>query len=193
METMLGISILLAVILLGALISLGNERQRRALDGIRQQAASWAAEDLRLKRGKLAREVQVEDPLKWLDAVANRVLGVSPRLVQLLPHNLQQGELQILLGVCADRQRLLLSPLPKKALIKAIYDRRQQKGRLGKMSVGLLGDRPRRVPVHELTIVNAGVFFDLEVEKVWQELVGSPLGTDRMYLYIAPAPGGKQK
>jgi hypothetical protein len=191
METIFGLSTLLAVVLLGALISMGNERQRRAIDGIRQQAANWAAEDLRLKRGKLAREVSVEDPRVWLDVVANRVLGISPRLVQLTTH--QQSEAQVLVGVCGDRQRLLLSPLPKRALVKALYDRRKQKGRLGKMSVGLLGDRPRRVPVHELTIVNAGVFFDLEAETVWQDLFGAPLGTDRLYLYLAPAPGGQQK
>jgi hypothetical protein len=191
METIFGLSTLLAVVLLGALISLGNERQRRALDGIRQQAANWAAEDLRLKRGKLAREVRVEDPRIWLDVVVNRVLGISPRLVQLTTH--QQSEAQVLVGVCDDRQRLLLSPLPKRALVRALYDRRKQKGRLGKMSVGLLGDRPRRVPVYELTIVNAGVFFDLEAETVWQDLFGAPLGTDRLYLYLAPAPGDKQK
>jgi hypothetical protein len=191
METIFGLSTLLAVVLLGALISLGNERQRRAIDGIRQQAANWAAEDLRLKRGKLAREVRVEDPRIWLDVVANRVLGISPRLVQLTPH--QQSEAQVLVGVCGDRSRLLLSPLPKRTLVKALYDRRKQKGRLGKMSVGLLGDRPRRVPVYELTIVNAGVFFDLEAETVWQDLFGAPLGTDRLYLYLAPAPGDQQK
>jgi len=40
------------------------------------------------------------------------------------------------------------------------------------------------------TIVNASVFGDLEVEKVWQDLFSMPLGTDRLYLYTPPTPVG---
>ena len=38
MELLIGISVLVVVFLLGALLSAGNERQRRAIDGIRLQA-----------------------------------------------------------------------------------------------------------------------------------------------------------
>jgi hypothetical protein len=40
------------------------------------------------------------------------------------------------------------------------------------------------------TIVNADAVVYLEVEKVWQDLFSMPLGTDRLYLYTALAPGG---
>ena len=55
MDAVLAIFVLGAVIFFGALISAGNERQRKALDGIREQTALWAMQDLRLKREKLAR------------------------------------------------------------------------------------------------------------------------------------------
>lgn len=54
MEMILALVVVIAVIIFGALISMGNERQRRALDGIREQTALWASQDLRLKREKLA-------------------------------------------------------------------------------------------------------------------------------------------
>ena len=40
------------MVFFGALISVGNERQRKAIDGIREQASFWAEQDLRLKRAR---------------------------------------------------------------------------------------------------------------------------------------------
>jgi hypothetical protein len=77
MEMILALVVVIAVIIFGALISMGNERQRRALDGIREQTALWASQDLRLKREKLAREVKVDDPVKWLNKVVAKACGGS--------------------------------------------------------------------------------------------------------------------
>ena len=55
MEYLIGTSVLLAVLLLGALISAANERQRKAIDGLREQVEAWAEQDIRIKREKLAR------------------------------------------------------------------------------------------------------------------------------------------
>jgi hypothetical protein len=57
MDAVFAILVLDAMIFFGALISTGNERQRKALEGIREQAAQWAMQDLRLKRENLAREL----------------------------------------------------------------------------------------------------------------------------------------
>jgi hypothetical protein len=64
-----------AVIFLGALISASNERQRKALDGLREQTALWAMQDLQLKREKLARDVKVDNPLAWLNRITSNILG----------------------------------------------------------------------------------------------------------------------
>ena len=63
MEIILAIVVGVAVIFFGALISAGNERQRKAIDGLREQVVLWAMQDLRLKRERLARDVHVDDPL----------------------------------------------------------------------------------------------------------------------------------
>src|SRR6185369_16991945 len=77
MDAVLAILVLGAVIFFGAMISAGNERQRKALDGIREQAALWAMQDLRLKREKLARDAKVNDPVAWLNQVVAKVYGES--------------------------------------------------------------------------------------------------------------------
>ena len=53
-DTIFAILVLGAVIFFGALLSIGNERQRKAIDGIREQASYWAEQDLRLKRARAA-------------------------------------------------------------------------------------------------------------------------------------------
>ncbi len=50
MEILIGTSFVFTFVLLGALISLGNERQRRAIDGLREQTQAWAEQDIRIKR-----------------------------------------------------------------------------------------------------------------------------------------------
>ena len=75
MEMVLALAVVVAVIIFGALISVGNERQRKAIDGLREQIVLWAMQDLRIKRERLAREVQVDDPLGWLNQVAAKACG----------------------------------------------------------------------------------------------------------------------
>jgi hypothetical protein len=55
MEITLAVVVAAAVIFFGALISTGNERQRKAIDGLREQVIMWAMQDLRIKREKLTR------------------------------------------------------------------------------------------------------------------------------------------
>jgi len=50
MEIILALVVAVAVIFFGALISAGNERQRKAIDGVREQIVLWAMQDLRIKR-----------------------------------------------------------------------------------------------------------------------------------------------
>ncbi len=59
MEIILAIVVAAAMIFFGALISIGNERQRKAIDALREQTELWAMQDLRIKRERLVREVRV--------------------------------------------------------------------------------------------------------------------------------------
>jgi len=170
--------VIAAVLFFGALISLGNERQRQAIDALRERASRWAEQDLRLKRARAMREVRVPDARQWLEGVTSRLLGVPPRLLSLSPW--AQNGLKAIVSPCQDGRTLVLTPTLPAQFVKAIQVRGS---RLQKAEVGLLGDHPKRVPVHEMNIVTCGPFFDLEAKLAWHAVTGGPLDAERLYLF----------
>ena len=64
LDILFALAVLAAVIIFGALISMGNERQRRAIDGLREQAAGQLDRvDAAIERGiacEQRTEVRVE-------------------------------------------------------------------------------------------------------------------------------------
>ena len=185
MELYLGILVFAAILLLGALISTGNERQRRAIDGLREQAEAWAEQDIRIKREKLARQISIDDPLAWLEKTAAQSLGSAPKLVSVSPW--QKESLSALVAVCQDGRRLVFTPIPRERLLSAL--KVKSKGALAGMSGTLLGDKPARTPHTELSVVTSGMFFDIEAGQVWQKLTGEVLPSPRLSMYEIPAPG----
>jgi hypothetical protein len=172
------------VIFFGALISVGNERQRKAIDGIREQAAHWAEQDLRMKRARAMHDVRIPDARQWLTGVIARLLGISPQLLALNPW--EENGLKAVVCPCKDGRKLVMTPVPPAQFVKAV--RVNGRSRLAKAEVGLLGDHPQRVPVHEMNIVTCGSFFDLEAKIAWQQVCGSPLDAERLYLFEVPPP-----
>lgn len=189
MEFFLAIAVLFAILLLGALISAGNERQRKAIDGLREQAESWAEQDIRIKREKLARQLAVPDPLAWLEKVSAAALGSSAKLITVT--SWQKEGLTAIVGLCQDGRRLVLSPLPRQRLLSNL--KVKSKGALAGMQTTLLGDHPERAPHYELSIVSSGMFFDLEAAQVWLTLTGETLPAQRLTMYEIPAPGASKK
>lgn len=80
MEITLAIVVASAVIFFGALISMGNERQRNAIDNLRDHISLWIMQDLRIKRERLAIDVSVDDPLGWINKIATKVCGIELNL-----------------------------------------------------------------------------------------------------------------
>ena len=187
MELFLGTIVLFGLLFLGALISRGNERQRKAIDGIREQAEAWAEQDIRIKREKLARQIAVSEPLAWLEKAAAIALGSSPRLVTVTPW--QKDGLSALIALCQDGRRLVFTPIPRVRLLKALA----QKGRgaLAGMDSTLLGDSPKNTPHLELSVVTSGMFFDIEAGQVWQAVMGEALPVQRLGMYEVPSHGKK--
>jgi hypothetical protein len=184
LDVLFALSVLAAVIFFGALISVGNERQRKAIDGIREQASFWAEQDLRLKRARAMRDVRVPDACQWLNGVTARLLGTSPQLLAL---NLwEENGLKAVVCPCENGRKLVVTPVPPAHFVKAV--RVNGRSRLAKAEIGLLGDHPQRVPVHEMNIVTCGSFFDLEAKLAWQQVCGSPLDAERLYLFEVPPP-----
>ena len=79
-EIILALVVAVAVIFFGALSSSGNERQRKAMDALREQVVFWAVQDLRIKRERLARDVRVDDPLRWLNNLTAKICGYDINL-----------------------------------------------------------------------------------------------------------------
>ncbi len=187
MEVFLAIAVLISILLLGVLISAGNERQRKAIDGLREQAEAWAEQDIRIKREKLARQIAVPEPLAWLEKVAAQALGSAPHLATLTPW--QKDDMRALIGVCQDGRRLVFTPVPRQRLLKAL--KVKSKGALSGMSGTLLGDNSAKTAFTELSVLSSGMFFDVEAAQAWLSLTGEPLTTGRLTMYEVPAPGNK--
>lgn len=179
MEILLAIVVASAVIFFGALISMGNERQRKAIDGLREQVVLWAVQDLKIKREHLAQVVQVPDPLEWLNKTASKVLGYDIKLQ--------------VLEVCEEPQSLIC--ISDNGSIKLIFsplspiDIRQMKiGRQNRLfqftPQNPLFHLPKRVNIYELSVLNCGHLFDLEATLVWKALANQTLrSTEKIWIY----------
>ena len=75
-DYLVALPVFAAVIVFGALIVVGNERQKRELARIRKVEEQWAEQDLRIKRGKLARETNIEEPVAWLSAATSKAMSL---------------------------------------------------------------------------------------------------------------------
>jgi len=180
MEILLAIVVASAVIFFGALISMGNERQRKAIDGLREQVVLWAVQDLKIKREHLAQTVQVPDPLGWLNQTASKVCGYDLKLQILEVFE----EPQSLVCSSADGStQVVFSPL------SPVEIRRITRGRQSHLSQ-FAGQNPllhlsKGIHVHELSTLNIGHLFDLEVALVWKSLTDqSIINSERVWMYF---------
>lgn len=180
MEIILAVVVAAAVIFFGALISAGNERQRKAIDGLREQIVLWVMQDLRIKREKLAREVQVDDPLGWFNQIAARISGTNfgLRLVEA------EANAGVLIFVAEDGlSRVIFSATSPREIRRL---KREKKGGLSKYA----NDNPlfslhAHDSAYEISVLNGGVFFDLELSKAWRAITGVNLqNMERVWMYV---------
>jgi hypothetical protein len=181
------------VILIGLVISIGNERQRKELARIRTIADQWAVEDLRMKRAKLAREISITDPKEWCNDLVARVLqwnpesGVEAALTKpdaLVMYSSKQGRVLAISPV---------SPEVAQQFTKRATKMDQQTASLSASNP--LFPYPRNANVTELSPLNAGVMFDLEIEEVWKQLTKAKAAPPSpiWYLYDIPSKTGKAR
>ena len=188
MEYLIGISVMIAVILLGVLISIANERQRKALDGIREQVEAWAQEDILIKREKVARTIQVDSPVAWLEKIAASALGLAPGI--LSTSLWEKDSLVAVVAIRKDGGRLIFTPAPRERFLKTV--KLNKRGALAQADTSLLGDKPEKVPHYDLSVVTSGMFFDIEAAQVWQALSGQNLPTKRLTMFEVPPHTGSK-
>lgn len=179
MDAVFAILVFGAVIFFGALISAGNERQRKALEGIREQAALWAIQDLRLKREHLARDVKVDDPIAWLNRVTTKVVGEDLGLVVTEVFDNPQA----LVCTAKNGRKVIFSPAASREVEK------MKQKRLNKLShvekIHPLMNLSRNIVGVELSMLTSGIMFDLELQIAWQFLVGKVDGVENcIWIYI---------
>jgi len=178
MDAIFAILVLGAVIFFGALISAGNERQRKAIDGIREQAAQWAMQDLRLKREHLARDVKVDDPVAWLNRVVAKVVGEDLGLVVTEVFDNPQA----LICSSKDGRKAVLSPLAPMDISKLKSGNKARLSRLGNNHPLILLNRDTES--QEISILNGGILFDLEMPLAWKFLSGLDADFETLWLYL---------
>jgi hypothetical protein len=180
MEILLAIVVASAVIFFGALISMGNERQRRAIDGLREQVVLWAVQDLRIKRERLARDVHVDNPLIWLNSIVTKACGydLNIQIIEAFEEPLSL--------VCTSGDgisKIVFTPLSPEYLRKI---KNSKHNRLVQFAGGNpLLSLPRDVKVFEISVLNGGLLFDVELPLVWKSLTGHTLDDrDRLWVFM---------
>ena len=180
-DYLLALTVLIALIVLGALISVGNERQRKAIDSISRQTQAWAIEDLRLKRGQVEANISIDNPIAWLNTAASRALG---RQTQLSAPEIAENPLVISFVDHYAGETLIFSLLSPKVLRKLSKEKQSELSK--RNSQHPLIPWRKGITSFEMTILNAGIRFDLELPVAWQSITKEQTNSEHLWGYILP-------
>jgi hypothetical protein len=179
-DLFLAVVVVGAVIAFGALISVGNERQRRAIDALHQAYKQWAVQDLRLKRGTVSTQIRIEDLTAWLTKVISLGFGRKAIVMDYQLHNapvttveFHDAEVGTTVLCTLESPDVLLPMLRKK--------HRVLRGELHSNPLYLVG---RKTTAVELSMLNAGAMFDVELPVAWNSLTGQVTESDTLWVYI---------
>lgn len=179
MEIILAIIVVTAVILFGALLSASNERQRKAIDDLREQVGLWAMQDLRLKREKFARTVEVTNPVEWLNKTVTQAYGLN---LNLQPIEFFEQPSALLCASTDGINKVLFSPLTPTEIRQMKRTRRSRLSQYGKDHPFL--SLPRKVSTYEFSVLNGSLLFDLELPLAWAALTKQPTpNMERLWMY----------
>ena len=180
-DYLLALTVLIALIVLGALISVGNERQRKAIDSISMQTQAWAIEDLRLKRGQVDANISLDNPIAWLNIATSRVLG---RQTQFSVPEIAEHPLAVSFVDQYTGETMVFSLLSPKALRTLSRERRSELSK--RTNQHPLIPWRKGITSFEMTILNAGIRFDLELPVAWKEIMKEETNSEKLWVYILP-------
>ena len=182
----------LIVLILGAILvmevvtMLNQARQAGSMRKLEKQARNYMQEDLRIKRGQLEHEMEdaiaVQYPKVWLESVIGSVTGLRPELQELQSAEISPG-VKVIVGDTQDFKRYILAPaIPSKEVYK-MADPKHKEG-LEARTLSVFGKNPKKnlEPI-ELSVLNAGIFFDRQAKTVWAKIAHQDLSTDELMLY----------
>ncbi len=178
MEILLAIVVASAVIFFGALISMGNERQRKAIDGLREQVVLWAVQDLNIKSENLAQNIRVDNPEDWLNRVASKVIGYD------LDLKIVESSSVFASLLCTSSEgsvKVIFTPYSPSEIRNF---KKNGYNRLNTITNNLLLSIPKKAVAYEASTFNDGITFNLELDLVWERLTGKRIGVmNRLWLY----------
>ena len=158
--------------LLGALITLGNARQARAIREVGEVLHEWAIRHIQLSRATAAQAIRIEDPMAWLQEALARLPLPDGMAQPLIPE--RQGRGWILFRGSAGRLLLIrpeLDPAPLE---------RGSRFAAPVLPRGAL----RKARVLELSPVTAWPTFDLELVQAWRKWFPEERPPDRVRLLV---------
>jgi hypothetical protein len=169
-----------AVIAFGALLSIGNERQRRAIEALHQAHKQWAIHDLRLKRGAVSAHIQIKDPAIWLAKVTSLAFGRRINVMDYQVHNTPIVSVEFH-DVETDATIVCGLESPE-VLMKALKKKRPRPW--GEVHTNPLYQLGKRTSAVELSLLNAGPVFDMELPIAWNMLTGQITECDTLWAFI---------
>jgi hypothetical protein len=168
-----------AVIAFGALISAGNERQRRAIDALHRAYKQWAVQDLRLKRGTISTQIRIDDLTSWLTKVTSLAFG---RKTIVMDFQLHTGPVNTIVFHDAAMGNTIVCTLEPPATV--LLSKRKRSVLRGELRSNPLFHISRKTPAVELSVLNAGAMFDLELPVAWKSLTDQNTQADTLWAYI---------
>jgi hypothetical protein len=169
-----------AVIAFGALISVGNERQRRSIDALHQAYKQWAVQDLRLKRGTVSSQTQIEDITAWLTRATSLALG---RKTNVLDYQLHHAPVPTIEYHDTEMDGTVICSLESPQTLLPIL-RKKGSSLRGELRTNPIFHVGKKTPAIELSLLNAGTMFDVELPVVWSKLTGQVSESQTLWLYI---------
>lgn len=179
-DLFLSIIVVAAVVVFGALISVGNERQRKAIDRLHVAYKQWAVQDLRLKRGTVASQIQINDMPGWLTKATTLGLGRKTSILDVQKHETPVPTIEM---HDSETGKTLVCVVDTPDTVMNILKRRKPviRGDLRSNALFRIG---RKTPVIELSMLNAGSLFDVELPVAWKTLTGEVTDSETLWAYI---------
>jgi len=158
----------------------GNERQRRAIDKLHHAYRQWAVQDLRLKRGVASTQTRIEDLTAWLTKTTSLSFG---RKTIVMDYQIHHGPVDTVEFHDAEVGRTILCILESPEALKTILKTKRSvlRGELQPNPIFRVG---KKTPAIELSMLNAGVMFDVELPIAWHTLTGQATQADTLWAYI---------
>ena len=180
MEIMLAVVVVVAVIFFGALISIGNERQRRAIDALQHAYKQWAVQDLRIKRGAVSAQTQIEDISAWLTKTTSLAFG---RKTIVMDYQLHKTPVTTVELHDAELGSTIICTLESPEVLMSIL-RKKSSGLRGELRSNPIFRVGKKTTVVEISMLNAGSMFDIELPLAWDILTGQVTRCNTLWAYI---------